>query len=413
MQETVLVVEDDVVIRSLLQQALSRPPEYRVLVAADGEEGRWIALHEKPDAMLLDLALPHLNGLELMAELVQAEVEIPTIIITAEDQPEQILRAFRLGAKDYLQKPFSIEQMRSALENALTEERLRRERDHLTKALTAANIRQHKQLENWAALNFIAKTIMSTLEEGEVLRRVMATVNHLLDVEAGSLLLVDQESNATLNFAVTLQGAEAQISNLSLDLGQGIAGWVALHGDPLLVPDVSADPRFYPVVDLVTGFQSKAILCVPLKVQNRVLGVLELINKRSGPASPSFTDEDRQTLTTLASWVAIAVENARLNRAMQDAAASRALRQVVVALAHHINNHLMNCSLELDSLEHRQLHEGELTTALSGISRGCIQKISEIVTALGKVTELRTVPYVGSEDMLDIDGLLGRITGTQ
>ena len=138
MEETVLIVEDDSVIRSLLQKALSRNASYRVLVASDGEEGRFIAMNERPDAMLLDLALPNLNGLELMAELVQAEMEIPTIIITAEDQPEQILRAFRMGAKDYLQKPFSIEQMRSALENALTEERLRRERDHLTRALTTA-----------------------------------------------------------------------------------------------------------------------------------------------------------------------------------------------------------------------------------------------------------------------------------
>jgi signal transduction protein with GAF and PtsI domain len=348
-----------------------------------------------------------------MAELVQAGVEIPTIIITADGHPEQILRAFRMGAKDYLPKPFSMEQMRSALENALAEERLRRERDHLTKALTAANIRQHIQLENWSAVNYIAKTIMSTLEEEEVLRRVMATVNQLLDVEAGSLLLIDQETQSHLEFAITLQGDESQMSDIVLQMGQGIAGWVALHGEPLLVPDVRADPRFCQAVDALTGFHSKAILCVPLKSRNRVLGVLEVVNKRSGPESPSFSEEDRQTLTTLAAWVAIAVENARLNRAMQDAAATRALRQMVVTLAHHINNRLMNCSLELDSLEQRQLGNAERAQAMADMSRSCIKRISEIVSALDRVTELRTVPYVGSEDMLDIADLLERIEGTR
>jgi DNA-binding response OmpR family regulator len=408
-EETILIIEDDAVIRALLQKALSRPPAYRVLVAADGLEGRLMALQERPDAMLLDLALPHLNGLDLMAELIQAGAAIPTIVITAEDHPEQILRAFRLGAKDYLQKPFSIEQMRAALENAMAEERLRRERDRLTKALTAANIRQNQQLENWSAVDFIAKTIVSTLEEEDVLRRVVATVNHLLGVEAGSLLLIDQETNTKLRFAMTLHGAETQMSDIVLDMGQGIAGWVALHGESLLVPDVQADPRFYPVVDQITGFESKAILCVPLKVRNRTLGVLEVINKRSGPESPSFTEEDRQMLMTLASWVAIAVENARLTRSMQDAAASRALRQLVVAMAHHINNHLMNYSLELDSLEHCPLSEGDRASSMAAISRRCIGEISEIVTALGKVTASRTVPYVGSEEMLDIDDLLHRI----
>lgn len=404
-QETVLIVEDDAVIRALIEKALARSYDYRVLAADDGVQGLELILDHQPDVLLLDLALPSLSGLDLMRELNRQRQRIPTIVITADGRPEQILNAFRLGAKDFLQKPFSMEELRVALENALTEERLRRERDHLTRALTVANAHQQQQLENWAALNFIAKTIISTLEENEVLERVVATTNHLLDVEAGSLLLLDAEAQ-TLHFAVTLQGTETRFSDIELNVGQGIAGWVAEHGEPLLVNDVRNDPRFYATVDHITGFQSKAILCVPLKTRNRILGVFEVINKRSGPESPAFTEDDQSILLTLASWIAIAVENARLNRAMQDHAAARAFRQTVVTLAHHINNQLMNYSLELDNLEHKKCDEGERSRELLKVARSCVQEITEVVRALNQLTEIRTVPYVGSEEMLDIDGLL-------
>jgi two-component system NtrC family sensor kinase len=404
-QETVLIVEDDAVIRALIEKALARSYDYHVVATDDGEKGLHLIVESPPDVLLLDLALPSLNGLDLMRELNRQRLRIPTIVITADGRPEQILSAFRLGAKDFLQKPFSMAELRRALENALTEERLRRERDQLTKALTVANARQQQQLENWAALNFIAKTIISTLEENEVLERVVATTNHLLDVEAGSLLLLDPESEK-LHFAVTLQGAETRFSDLELEMGQGIAGWVAEHGESLLVNDVQHDPRFYAAVDHITGFQSKAILCVPLKTRNRVLGVFEVINKRSGPESPSFTEDDQSILLTLASWIAIAVENARLNRAMQDHAAARAFRQTVVTLAHHINNQLMNYSLELDNLEHKEYSDTERSRELFQIARSCVREITEVVRALDQLTEIRTVPYVGSEEMLDIDGLL-------
>jgi DNA-binding response OmpR family regulator/putative methionine-R-sulfoxide reductase with GAF domain len=403
--ETVLIVEDDAIVRSLLQKALKRSANYQVIVAEDGQRGLDLILEDPPDAVLLDLALPLLNGMDVLQELHRRKIRVPTIIITADGRSEQILKAFRFGAKDFLQKPFGMEDMRSALENALTEERLRRERDQLTKALTDANRRQHRQLENWAALNFIAKTIISTLEEPEVLRRVVATANHLLDVEAGSLLLLDPETQK-LHFAITLQGDEAQISNMTLNLGQGIAGWVAQSGEALLVPDVRKDPRFYSEVDRITGFESHAILCVPLKARNRILGVFEVINKRSGPESPSFTDEDQRILSTLASWIAIAVENARFYREMQDTAAARTLRQMVVTLAHHINNQLMNCSLELDSLEQRSMPEAERADAAIEAARGCVEQITRFVRALDQVTEIRTVSYVGTEEMLDIDDVL-------
>jgi len=403
--ETVLIIEDDGEIRSLLKKALSRMTHYQVLEAPDGRVGLERALNDEPSVILLDLALPYMDGLEIMEELKAQGRLAPTIIITADSRIETVLRAFRLGAKDFLQKPFEMQHLQSALENALTEERLRREKEKLTRALANANRRQQRQLENWAALNYVARILSSTLEESEVLHRVVATANHLLHVEAGSVLLLDEKKNA-LRFAVTLGSTSTHPAKQMVPLGQGIASWVAQQGEPLVVPDVRLDPRFHADVDQLPGFQTRAVACVPLKSKERTLGVFEVINKQSQAGGAEFTAEDVKLLRTLASWITIAVENARLHRTLREHTAAQTLKRTVITLAHHINNKLMAYTLELDNLEQSALTDREKVQALMQSARMYTHKINEIVKAMESLTDVRTTPYIGSEDMLDIEDLL-------
>jgi GAF domain-containing protein len=235
----------------------------------------------------------------------------------------------------------------------------------------------------------------------------MVNVNRILQVEAGSLLLIDEETDE-LEFVVTLQGDATRFSNIRLKPGQGIAGWVAEHGEALSIPDVREDPRFYTHVDEITNFETRSILCVPLKVKDQVIGVLEVINKRSKSRSgwQPFSKGDQELLMTLASWVAVAVENARLNRLTQDLAATRALRQIVIALAHHINNRLMAFSLDLDGLEREKPVRDKSVDKIIASARRHIQEISAVVQALDKLEEVRTVPYAGGTEMIDIETAL-------
>jgi CheY-like chemotaxis protein/GAF domain-containing protein len=404
-QERILIVEDDSSVREILSDTLRHYTDYELIMAADGKEGLRRALEDPPSVMLLDLALPEIGGLEIMEALNAENRSIPTIIITADNRGDTILRAFRLGAKDFLRKPFHIHEIRSALENALTEERLRRERDKLTRALTLANQHQQRQLDNWVALDYIARTIISTLNESEVLRRVVATANHLLQVEAAALLLLDEESGA-LRYAVTM-GEQPSDDADSPDLvATGLAFWVLQNGESLHVRDVWRDPRFDPTVDQVPGVRSQAVLCVPLKSRREVLGVFEVINKQGSPQSPAFEQEDVMLLKTLASWITIAVENARLNRTMQEHAAMKTLRQAVITLAHYINNHLMAFALELDSLEQSGLPDRKKVEAVLDLSRRSNETIASVVKALDKLKDVRTTSYIGSEDMIDIEELL-------
>ncbi len=401
-RETVLVIEDNRDMRAFLRNAVLEPDGYQVLLAHDGKAGLEHILEDVPDLILMDLHLPRISGLELMSLLHQKGYQIPTIVISAYGSEDSILQAFRLGAKDFLQKPFATDEARDAIENALMEERLRREKENLTKALALANRRLQQQVQHWMSLHDLAQAITSTLDEPEIFRRVMGNVNKILQVEAGSLLLLESDKEE-LQFAVTLQGDAVQFSDFSIKVGQGIAGWVAQHGEPLLVPDVENDPRFYKKVDHATGFQSRSILCVPLKAKEHTIGVLEVINKLSGPESPSFTQGDMELLKMMASWVSVAVENARLNRAARKAAATQALKQTVTTLAHYINNRLMSFSLEMDSLESDGLLDPDAINSLLDSARQCIREVSAVVSALDRLGEIRTVPYVGAERMIDIE----------
>lgn len=404
-RELVLIIEDNRDMRIFLRNGVLEPAGYRVKTAKNGREGLEKALTLAPNLILLDLNLPLVSGLDVLGTLYQRTRQIPAIVITAYGSEQIILKAFRLGAKDFLQKPFTIEEAQTAIENALREERLRREKENLTQALALANRRLQLQVRNWVALHDIAQAITSTREESEIFQRVMENVNRILHVEAGSLLVLDQKTDK-LELTVTLSEENVHVSNLCIEPGQGIAGWVAKHGELLLIPDARQDPRFCEDVDQITGRPSRSILCVPLKAQDRVIGALEVINKRSGPESPSFTEGDLKLLTMLASWVAVAVENARLNRATQKLAATRALGQAVTTVSHHVNNRLMAFSLTLDRLEREPSLNQQAMTEMMTSARNCIREVSAIIRALDRLEEIQTVPYVGDTEMLDIEGIL-------
>lgn len=132
----------------------------------------------------------------------------------------------------------------------------------------------------------------------------MDEVEALFPVEAGSLLLLDEEKGE-LRFERALGSGTPRVAPFRLRVGQGIAGWVAERGEPLLVPNVQEDPRFYRAVDQLSGFRTRSILCVPLMARGRPIGVIELINKVQGP----FTEEDLTLLELLAGPAAIVIEN--------------------------------------------------------------------------------------------------------
>ena len=171
-----------------------------------------------------------------------------------------------------------------------------------------------EKVERLALLSQLGQILNSTLDHKEIRRRAMEAATQLMKAEAGSLLLVD-EGKRQLYFEVALGNREEDIKRIPLNFGEGIAGWVAQHGKPLIVNSPKKDPRFFKGVDERTEFKTRNIICVPVKVKEKIIGVLEAINKQE---RGGFNRADLSLFTSLADQVAIALDNSRLYQELEE-----------------------------------------------------------------------------------------------
>ena len=163
-----------------------------------------------------------------------------------------------------------------------------------------------------AFLNNVARTLSATLNLEVVLTKVMEQVDEMLDVEAGSLLLTDA-ATGDLVFQIALGEKADEVKPFRVPKGQGIAGEVALTGQPLVIADMGQDERHFKALDEKTQFISRNTLCVPLILHDQTIGVLQVLNKKEG----DFTQNDIDLLSSIASYAAIAIENARLYESLE------------------------------------------------------------------------------------------------
>lgn len=140
-----------------------------------------------------------------------------------------------------------------------------------------------------------------------VLQRIVESATRLTEGEASSLLLLNPENNK-LYFEISLGSKGPQMHQFSLEMGEGIAGWVAQHNRSLIVNDTDEDPRHKRDIGRQIGFPAASILAVPMRIKDRCIGVIEIINKKN---NKTFNDEDLQWLEIFANQGAIAVQNAK------------------------------------------------------------------------------------------------------
>jgi len=160
----------------------------------------------------------------------------------------------------------------------------------------------------------ITGLLNSTLNLDELLQLIMNSASELLDAETSSLLLHDEDAGDLIIHVATGASGE-QVSQQRVPAGKGIAGWVMEKGEAAVVENPKDDPRFFAGMDESTGFETKNILALPLKVRDRTVGVVEVINKREG----GFDDTDQQLASALANQAAIAIDNAQLYAKLADA----------------------------------------------------------------------------------------------
>jgi diguanylate cyclase (GGDEF)-like protein len=180
----------------------------------------------------------------------------------------------------------------------------------MTEATEAARKRQNQELN---IFHDVAKALTSSLDLDSILQTIMEKMAEYFRPDTWSLLMVD-EPKQELYFAIAVGDAAEALKNVRLKVGEGIAGWVAKHGERLIVPDVLNDPRFAKRIDEMTKWETRSIICVPLRSKHRVLGVIQLVNV----SMDGFREEEVFFLQALSDYAAIAIENARSVEKIQE-----------------------------------------------------------------------------------------------
>lgn len=300
-KETILIIDDSSELRSVLENVLSFAG-YGVVSAGSGQEGLGMAFTAQPDLIFVDLELPDTNGLRVLESLNEQGLNIPTIMITGYGSEGVAARALRLGVKDYLIKPFTAEEILSSVERALTESRLRREKERLTALIRG--YAQHLRL-----VSAIGRSIVGGLDRDEVLRRIVAAGLFITRADAGLLLLAEEGSGG---FRVAVAEGQARGAGQSLP-GTGDKRLCSVSGRGVAVRlQESGDAE----VELQTGDRVRSVLQVPLQGMNRAWGILSM-DRRTTDAP--FSEYDEQLLTILADYAALVLER---NQRMAERATS-------------------------------------------------------------------------------------------
>ncbi len=154
----------------------------------------------------------------------------------------------------------------------------------------------------------INASINTTRSLDELLMKITNVTSIVMRAEASSIALMDFSSDELVFQFVHGEASDA-IRTFRIPVGQGISGWVAKYGVPLIIPDAQKDPRFSNKADEKSSFVTKSVICVPLKRGETVTGVLQSLNRKDGRA---FSSEDLTIFESLASIASIAIENAQL-----------------------------------------------------------------------------------------------------
>lgn len=248
------------------------------------------------------------TALALLDQFRKQYDEVPIIVVADRDLIMNYERAIFAGIAGLLLRPYRRDFLQKIIDKAI-----RRRNEIICNRQTVLSLRRKVQVLQ--TLNEVVQAINSSLKPKEILNTIMEKAADLIQAEGWSVLLTDARTNE-LVFEAASGKAGKKLLGMRLKIGQGVAGWVARYGKSLIVPDVAKDPRFYSGVDKKTRFTTKAVLCVPMRSRDRIIGVVEVVNKIGGD---QFTQDDYEIFENVVAHLTIALEKAQMYRKMEEA----------------------------------------------------------------------------------------------
>lgn len=191
--ETILVVDDGKENRDFIVEYILKPNGFSYLVARDGVEGMELARQYMPDLMILDYQMPNMNGGQVLDALQAERLDIPVVLMTFHGSEEVAIEVFRKGVRDYVKKPYTVEEMYDAIERSLTTSRLRREKDELTNRLMEANATMNQRVRELRVLYNIGKSVTALMDLENLMIRMVEAAVQLTSCEESSIYLIEED----------------------------------------------------------------------------------------------------------------------------------------------------------------------------------------------------------------------------
>jgi two-component system NtrC family sensor kinase len=356
--EKILVVDDRRENLLFLADSVLRSEGYEVITAMDGREALEKALNEKPDLVITDLRMPHMDGLEMMAALRTSDANVPVILTTFYGSEQAAIEAFRLGAKDYIVKPYDVAEMLESVERALIEQRLRRETQDLKEGV---EVRRHleERVRQLHSLCGIGKALTALTDPEEVLRVSVEAAIYLTGAESGQLFLMNDETGE-LELRAVRGPSESGARCTRQIADDGIASQVLESGQAVVSERSSGD---LPVVGR---------LAVPVRAGERVIGALAV------DAKPAYSlgENDRYQLGILTNFVTVALANAQLIEKLRSQDAARSSQ----------------------AIEEPEQVPGEAPRAISAAELSEVQRLADELQKLAESTQLLVSRFQATGD---------------
>ena len=362
----ILVVDDETTILHVIRTVLESQGQ-QVIVATSAEEAFQLLASTTVSVALIDIVLPKMSGLQLLEKARRIAPDTEIVLMTSHATLDAAMQAIRLGAYDFVQKPFDdVDSVWRIVKRAL---------DHRNLALRNKSLLDDLQGKN--ALLAAAVSRLSTLIDAGLAMGDFRTTRELFDFVLGlivrefnaaraSLMLVEPNGKV-LRIAASYGLTGIDTAHVEVAVGEGISGHVAASGQPMLVRDISVDPVLssQSKPHLSDSFMCAPIaLSLPIKTRDNVLGVLNVTDRAGGR---DFDEDDLEYVASLSSQLAVAIERTRFVEELQEACQSlkqtqtelifaervKAIGEIAAGVAHDYNNTLGAIFARVQLARHR------------------------------------------------------------